>query len=68
MAAFSVYKVVGKIKEGYTKALLSRGKVVLVHAIKTYVGSSGIALVLDRCEWASSRPGCLTPGRNSSAC
>ena len=34
LAAFPVYQAGGRIKEGYTKALLSRGKVVLVHATK----------------------------------
>jgi hypothetical protein len=46
LAAFPVYQAGGRIKEGYTNALLSRGKVVLVHAMKAYIGSSGIALLI----------------------
>jgi hypothetical protein len=41
-----MHQVGGRIKEGYIKALLSRGKVVLVHAIKAYIGSSGTALLI----------------------
>lgn len=46
LAAFPMHQVGGRIKEGYIKALLSRGKVVLVHAIKAYIGSSGTALLI----------------------
>jgi len=41
-----MHQVGGRIKEGYTKALLSRGKGVLVHAMKAYIGSSGMALLI----------------------
>jgi len=46
LAAFPMHQVGGRIKEGYTKALLSRGKGVLVHAMKAYIGSSGMALLI----------------------
>jgi hypothetical protein len=46
LAAFPVYQIGGIIKEGYTKALLSRDKIVLVHAMKAYIGSSGVALLI----------------------